>query len=103
LLDSSNEDFVMQTSIVIHVVSPPSTAVTFTAAAAQFPAPVTKGTVLGTLAVQPATWAGSMTVSGPDVAFVGTSASAVAGSFNVIALADLTQARDYNVTVTAAP
>ena len=86
-------------NVVINVVSAPATSVTFSPTASSFTAPVAAGTKLGTFAVAPASWNGTLTLSGADASFftLDTNLDLLVGA------AALTAVRAYNVTVTAAP
>ena len=86
-------------NVTIQVVSTPSTAVTFTPAASSFTAPVAAGTKVGTFAVAPAAWNGTIALSGADAALftLDTNLDLMVGS------AALTAVRAYSLTATAAP
>lgn len=85
------------TNISIVVSSPPSTRLTYTPSAASFTAPVPAGTVMGTFAVAPAGWAGTISLSEADAAIF-----ALNTQLQLTSVAPLA-ARTYNVTATSAP
>lgn len=68
----------------------------FTPASVKFISPVLRGTVLGTVFVEPESWSGQIEVSGADIDLFG-----IDNEHRLIAAQDLKDARDYEVIVTA--
>lgn len=85
------------TNVTITVNSPASTSVTFTASQSSWTAPVAPATVIGSMAVGPAGWGGTLSLSGSNA-----SSFAVAGSDLVVGSTALA-AGSYSLTITASP
>ncbi len=87
-------------SIVIN--SPASTAINCTinypSGQSSFAAPIAANSLVATCAVTPSTWSGALTLSGADAGFF-----ALSGTNLDAGAAAITQARAYNVTITATP
>lgn len=85
-------------NVVFDVVSTPATSVTFTPASGPFVAPLADGTVLGQLAVLPAAWNGTLTISGANAADV-----SINGSLQLVTSVANLAVGAYSVTITANP
>lgn len=90
-------------NVAIVINSPASTSLTFTPGG-PFTAPVASGTVLGTFAVAPAGWSGSVALSAFTGLATGSNLSIVnnAGVLQLEAAASLA-AGSYGLTATASP
>lgn len=95
--DAPAETHMSSTNVTITVTSTPSTAVTFTAAASGFVAPVAPGTILGSVAVTPSTWSGTLSLTGTNASSV-----AVSGT-NIVVGATALSAGSYTFTIDATP
>ncbi len=91
----------MQTTVTIHVQAPLilSNDIVFTPAVGPFQAPVKKGTVLGRIVVNPIEWSGDLSLSGSDSSFFGI----VSPNLDVVAVQDLVDGRDYQLSISATP
>jgi hypothetical protein len=85
------------TTVEIVISSPPATGVTYTPAAPSFTAPVSAGTVMGTIAIAPTGWAGTLALTGADAA-----SFTLTADMKLEAAAALS-AKTYNLTLTATP
>lgn len=89
-------------SFILNFQSAPATSVAckiaYPAGQTSFSVPVAAGTVVASCAMQPSSWSGLLTLSGADGALFSLNGDNV-----VVGSAPITAARNYSITVSAAP